>query len=315
MRAGAGECPARGRRVSASSRRTAPARRSAIRSRWRPLPPPSVSRDAGAGPCLLGSAKANVGHLEAAAGVTGLIKTVLALRHEAIPPQVHFRQAQPAHPSRRHAARHRRPPARHGRRRGSHVAPAPAPLAWAAPMPTSSSRKRRCCPPRPVMSPRISRVLPVSAQSPQALRALLERLARLSRRPPATVQSTSPSPPRSAALICRAAPPSSASTTTTGGRVSASFCSATPSRPATRPAGAAPRVAFVFCGQGPQWFGMGRELLASEPVFREVVTQCDGLLRPLAGWSLLEELAADEARRGSATPKSPSRRCLRCRSA
>ena len=47
-----------------------------------------------------------------------------------------------------------------------------------------------------------------------------------------------------------------------------------------RLASAAPRVGFVFSGQGPQWHAMGQELLTGEPVFREVVTTCDALLRP-----------------------------------
>ncbi|HWD00814.1 MAG TPA: type I polyketide synthase [Candidatus Sulfopaludibacter sp.] len=53
-------------------------------------------------------------------------------------------------------------------------------------------------------------------------------------------------------------------------------------------------VAFVFCGHGPQWWGMGRELLASEPVFRAAMAECDRCLRVHAGWSLLEELGKDE---------------------
>lgn len=45
--------------------------------------------------CALGSAKTNVGHLDVAAGVTGLIKTVLQLRHEHIPPLLHFHSPNP----------------------------------------------------------------------------------------------------------------------------------------------------------------------------------------------------------------------------
>ncbi|MER7007804.1 acyltransferase domain-containing protein [Dactylosporangium sp. NPDC000555] len=51
-------------------------------------------------------------------------------------------------------------------------------------------------------------------------------------------------------------------------------------------------VALVFSGQGNQWPGMGRGLYASEPVARDVLDECDDLLRDISGWSLLEVLAA-----------------------
>jgi acyl transferase domain-containing protein len=47
------------------------------------------------GYCAIGSAKTNVGHLDAAAGVAGVIKTVLALEHRQLPPSLHFSRANP----------------------------------------------------------------------------------------------------------------------------------------------------------------------------------------------------------------------------
>src|SRR5690606_3324157 len=46
-------------------------------------------------PLLVGSVKTNVGHLEAAAGITGFMKTVLALQHQQIPPHLHFQTPNP----------------------------------------------------------------------------------------------------------------------------------------------------------------------------------------------------------------------------
>jgi acyl transferase domain-containing protein len=51
---------------------------------------------------------------------------------------------------------------------------------------------------------------------------------------------------------------------------------------------------FVFSGMGPQWWAMGRELLEHEPVFRAAVERVDAALRPLAGWSVIDRLLADE---------------------
>ncbi len=51
---------------------------------------------------------------------------------------------------------------------------------------------------------------------------------------------------------------------------------------------------FVFSGQGPQWWAMGRELLAKEPLYRKKIEACDGLFREFGGWSLLEELGRTE---------------------
>ena len=53
-------------------------------------------------------------------------------------------------------------------------------------------------------------------------------------------------------------------------------------------------ITFVFTGQGAQWWQMGRELYADEPVFRDVIDRIDGLLTPLASWSLVDEMMNPE---------------------
>lgn len=55
------------------------------------------------------------------------------------------------------------------------------------------------------------------------------------------------------------------------------------------------KLAFVFTGMGPQWWGMGRELMQTEPVFLEMVERCDALFKTIAGWSIMEEMLKPEA--------------------
>jgi acyl transferase domain-containing protein/NADPH:quinone reductase-like Zn-dependent oxidoreductase/aryl carrier-like protein len=72
------------------------------------------------------------------------------------------------------------------------------------------------------------------------------------------------------------------------------------------------RIAFVYPGQGPQWWAMGRELLDQEPVFFREVARCDRLLEAHAGWSLLQELTANEteSRMGMPAIAQPAIFCL-----
>ncbi|HEY5778955.1 MAG TPA: SDR family NAD(P)-dependent oxidoreductase [Terrimicrobiaceae bacterium] len=55
-----------------------------------------------------------------------------------------------------------------------------------------------------------------------------------------------------------------------------------------------PRIAFVMSGQGPQWWGMGRELIQHEPIFRQIIERCDAAMRGYARFSLLDELGRSE---------------------
>ncbi len=73
----------------------APAPNWATRSRWAPPRPSWDKAAAKRNPLLVGSVKANIGHLEAAGGISGLIKVVLSMQHGVIPRQLHFDQPSP----------------------------------------------------------------------------------------------------------------------------------------------------------------------------------------------------------------------------
>jgi len=57
----------------------------------------------------------------------------------------------------------------------------------------------------------------------------------------------------------------------------------------------APRLALVYSGNGPQWWGMGRELFSESPIFRNRIEEIDAHFAPKAGWSMAAEMRRTEA--------------------
>jgi acyl transferase domain-containing protein/NADPH:quinone reductase-like Zn-dependent oxidoreductase/NAD(P)-dependent dehydrogenase (short-subunit alcohol dehydrogenase family) len=248
----------------------------------------------GAAPCYLGSAKANLGHLEAAAGVVGLIKVVLALRHQAIPPQVHFSNLNP-HIS-LEGSRLKIPTTLTPWPAGS--APRCAGVSSFGVGGTNAHVVLEEAPLLPGGSPADgdgSRVLTLSAHGDAARRATAEAWLAFLETTEATLNDICfTASQRRSHLDWKLAVVGS-STEDLRARL-AEYLAGThsPAVFAGQRAATAPRIAFVFSGQGPQWFGMGRELLAEEPVFAAVMRECDVHVRKMAGWSLLDVLARPE---------------------
>ncbi|MBL8341597.1 MAG: type I polyketide synthase [Rubrivivax sp.] len=242
-------------------------------------------------PFEVGSAKSNLGHLEAASGVTGLIKVVLSMQQGQLPASLHVHEPTPAIPWERLPVRvsrqlHPWQPAGGVRRAGvsafgfsgmnAHVileeVPAAARQASAAP------------------APRPLHLLALSGRSEVALQQLcaayadhIERLA-----------------PQGAAAVTASQLADLCATAATGrahfvqrrtfvapdaptlvAQLRALAAGQTPAGVAQGQAAARVRVAFLFTGQGSQYVGMGRELFDTEPVFRQAVERCAAVLDPL----------------------------------
>ncbi|MGO9696737.1 MAG: type I polyketide synthase, partial [Mycobacterium sp.] len=241
-------------------------------------------------PLLIGSAKTNIGHLESAAGIAGLIKVVLSLQHEVLPQNLHFENPSPNIPWDSLPVRvvdKAIPWHADGRPRragtssfgfsgtNAHVLieEAPSKSAVAAPEPTTGDEAVG--------------VLPLSARSPEALVALAQRYgAWLEAHPEVDIADVSftAGAGRShfehrAALVVDSVE---------GARELLAGLAENRLGPgAVRgECGDPPKTAWLFTGQGSQYPGMARELFDTEPVFADTVKRCaeaiDGLLpRPL----------------------------------
>jgi thioester reductase-like protein len=252
------------------------------------------------GYCWIGSVKSNIGHLEAGAGMAGVIKVALALEHRQIPATLHFQTPNPQIDF--EALRLRVPqrlepwPANDTRPRLAGVnsfgfggTNAHAVLAEAPELPCSCPASQTA-PCRPLL-------VPVSARSAAALqaqvRAYLEWIASHTGVDLADLAYNAGV--RRSHHAHRLAIVADSREQLLDHLEAFGKGETRPRLAAARAASSGrPKLAFVFTGMGPQWWAMGRQLLQDEPVFREAVEECDALLGSWADWSLLEELTADE---------------------
>ncbi len=254
--------------------------------------------------CVLGSVKTNFGHLEGAAGIAGLMKAILCVQHGEIPPHLHFNQLNP------HIALANTPFEIHPRG-GSWPAGVQKRIAGVSSfgfggtnahvileevssnLQVASRREQTSNSPLGTCH-----LLPLSAKSPEALRDLAHSYQNFlsSARcalPAAAFTAGVRRTPHEYRLALVAHSLAEAGSKLENFLVDAE--SAAVITAARKINERQPNLAFVFSGQGPNWFGVGRELLQQEKIFRHKMEECEAILRELGGWSLLEELHREEA--------------------
>ncbi len=227
----------------------------------------------------IGSVKTNIGHLEAAAGVAGLIKTVLALRHEEIPPHLHLKNLTP------HVAWDRIPVV-------IPTEPAPWPqgsqrrIAGVSAFGFGGTNAHVVLEEAPEVAPaaagpeRPLHLLTLSAKEEQALSQLAERYEqRLGDGGESfadvcyTANTGRAHFRHRLAVLAESAGQAQAALAAIGRREPGRRCFAGQVEP-----GAEPKLAFLFSGQGSQYVGMGRTLYETQPLFRETLTRCERML-------------------------------------
>ncbi len=245
---------------------------------------------------LIGSVKSNIGHLEAASGMAGLTKALLVLRNREVPGNLHFTTPNPKIKFDEWKLA---------------VVTATTPLpererplvvgvnsfGFGGTNAHLAIQEYRA-PARPAAVPRADRpdLLLLSAHTPAALRAVAAGYRDLLAGAGADWNDVC-----AAAALCRSQQRSRlavAADTAADAveRLERYLADESPLRLATGAAAASSLpVAFVFSGNGPQWWGMGRELMASSAEFRREIETIDAVFAPLAGWSLVAEMQRPEA--------------------
>ncbi|WP_405876389.1 SDR family NAD(P)-dependent oxidoreductase [Streptomyces sp. NBC_00005] len=244
---------------------------------------------------FVGSVKTNIGHLEGGAGIAGLIKAALSVHHRRILPNRHFEFPNPEIDFARWRlavpTAEQDWPAYYDRAIASVNSfgfggtNANVVLEQA---PDHEATRTHSPPDTPV-------VLTLSARSEPALRQLAGRYAEHLAEHPAELETVA------ANLALRRSHHAERLAVTAAGAEEAvarlrGYAEGVAERGVVANSAHQGRgkLAFVFNGQGPQWFAMGRTLLRSSPVFAAKVAECDQLAREYVDWSILDALNADE---------------------
>ncbi|WP_251092343.1 type I polyketide synthase [Streptomyces sp. Caat 7-52] len=261
-------------------------------------------------PLWLGSVKSNIGHTQAASGVAGVIKMVMALRHGVLPRTLHVDEPTPhvdwsAGAVRLLTEEQPWPGSDRPHRAGvssfgvsgtnAHVIVEQAPQEEPAPEPAGTSSASD----QDVVLPWL-----LSTRSVQALRAQAARLAAYAEARPEVsaadigrALATTRSVFAHRAVVVggdRGELVKGLVAVDRGEESPAVVCGRTrDDRDGTGAPAGRERTVFVFPGQGSQFAGMAAGLLESEPVFRATVEECAAALAPHVDWSLLDVLRGE----------------------
>jgi len=247
---------------------------------------------------IVGSVKSNIGHLEAAAGVAGLLKVIGVLKNRQVPKNLHFKNPNPKIPFADYcvevAAEARTLPA------ADEKAVLFAGINSFGYGGTNAHALLESAPPPVEREPAAEadlRVIPLSARNEKALRDLAGKAAfQIGQGLPGTLGDLAYSCAfRRNHLEFRAAAVTSGFEALKEQLIALSTGEAhegvSVAAKAVEPGAG---LVFVYTGMGPQWWGMGRELIQSEPVVAEALREIDEVFHPLAGWSLRAAMMADE---------------------
>src|SRR5216684_4004905 len=238
-------------------------------------------------PLPIGSVKTNIGHLEPASGMAGLIKAALALEHGRVPPTLHCETPNPNIPFDALNLRLVRSVETigaatcagvnsfgFGGTNGHAVLTAP---------PQRSEAVRPAEGPLPPLI--------ISARTEASLRALAQSwhdalAATPAERAPALLRAGARRRDQHPQRLVALGEDQAGMIAALGDFIADSDSPAVITGTAVREG----KVAFVFSGNGAQWPGMGRYAYHASPAFREAIAQADDALRPALGWSVAEAI-------------------------